>query len=69
MKDKVSTPTRSFSTHRRGDDNLGANSDIGSKLRALYGAVQEEPIPNGLLDLLEKLDEAEQKSRNDSDRS
>ena len=49
---------------RRGsprDDGLGPNTDIGSKLRALYGAVQEEGIPDKLLDLLEHLDEAERK--------
>ena len=42
------------------DDGLGPTSDIGSRLRALYGAVQEEGVPDQLLDLLEKLDSAEQ---------
>ncbi len=54
-------PTR----QRRGgqrDDGLGPNSDIGSKLRALYGAVQEEGIPDKLLTLLETLDQAERRS-------
>lgn len=41
------------------DDGLGPTSDIGSRLRALYGAVQEEGVPDQLLDLLEKLDSAE----------
>ena len=41
------------------DDGLGPNSDIGAKLRALYGSVQDEGIPPKLLDLLEKLDQAE----------
>jgi hypothetical protein len=45
--------------NRRGDDALGPNSDIGAKLRALYGAVQDEAIPERLLDLLEKLDQVE----------
>jgi hypothetical protein len=44
---------------RRGDDALGPNSDIGAKLRALYGAVQDEAIPDKFLDLLEKLDQVE----------
>lgn len=44
----------------RADDGLGVNSDIGSKLRALYGAIQDEGVPDQLLDLLEKLDNAEQ---------
>ncbi|MDB5622976.1 MAG: hypothetical protein JWR39_1539 [Devosia sp.] len=44
----------------RAEDGLGPNSDIGSRLRALYGAVQDEGVPEQLLDLLEKLDSAEQ---------
>ena len=47
---------------RRGDDGLGPNSDIGNKLRALYGAVQDEGIPSSLLDLLDRLDEVEKRS-------
>ena len=44
----------------RADDGLGPNTDIGNRLRALYGAVQDEGVPDQLLDLLEKLDNAEQ---------
>lgn len=44
----------------RADDGLGPNTDIGARLRALYGAVQDEGVPDQLLDLLEKLDSAEQ---------
>ena len=44
----------------RADDGLGPNTDIGARLRALYGAVQDEGVPEQLLDLLEKLDNAEQ---------
>lgn len=47
----------------RADDGLGPNSDIGSRLRALYGAVQDEGIPEQLLDLLERLDSAEAAQR------
>ena len=43
----------------RADDGLGPTSDIGSRLRALYGAVQDEGVPERLLDLLEKLDSVE----------
>jgi hypothetical protein len=32
-------------------------------LRALFGAVQDEPIPDRLLDLLEQLDQAESKTQ------
>ncbi len=48
---------------RRRDDGLGPNSEIGNKLRALYGAVQDEGIPPPLLDLLDRLDAAEQAQR------
>ena len=48
---------------RRGDDGLGPNSDIGNKLRALYGAVQSEGVPSKLLDLLEQLDEVEKQAK------
>lgn len=50
----------------RAEDGLGPNSDIGSRLRALYGAVQDEGIPEQLLDLLERLDSAEAAQRNAS---
>ncbi|MBB2973566.1 MULTISPECIES: NepR family anti-sigma factor [Phyllobacteriaceae] len=40
-------------------DELGPNSEIGSKLRALYSSIQEETIPDRFLDLLERLDQAE----------
>ncbi|AYM08198.1 MULTISPECIES: NepR family anti-sigma factor [Agrobacterium] len=36
---------------------------ISRKLRELYDAVQEEGIPDKFLDLLEKLDEAENKAK------
>lgn len=45
------------------DDGLGPNSDIGSRLRALYGSVQDEGVPAQLLDLLERLDNAEQSQK------
>ena len=48
---------------RRSEDGLGPNSDIGAKLRAFYGAVQDQPIPDKFLDLLEKLDQVEQASK------
>ncbi|MHA6691072.1 NepR family anti-sigma factor [Devosia sp. A449] len=47
----------------RADDGLGPNTDIGARLRALYGAVQDEGVPEQLLDLLEKLDNAEQSQK------
>lgn len=47
---------------QRGDDGLGPTSDIGIKLRALYGAVQDETIPDKFLELLERLDEIERQA-------
>ena len=46
-------------SNRRQDEVLGTNSDIGRKLRALYGAVEQEEIPPSMLDLLYRLDKAE----------
>lgn len=43
-------------------DDLGPNSEIGSKLRALYSSIQDETIPDRFLDLLEKLDRVERNS-------
>lgn len=40
----------------------GAEAQIAQKLRSFYTSVQEEPIPQKFLDLLEKLDLAEQRS-------
>ncbi|WP_297323586.1 NepR family anti-sigma factor [uncultured Bartonella sp.] len=45
------------------DDLLGSNSEIAIKLRQFYTAIQEEQIPDRFLDLLEKLDKAEQESQ------
>ena len=61
MRDKSKMNEMSTPRPRRTEDGLGPNSDIGAKLRAYYGTVQEEPIPEKFLDLLEKLDQAEQK--------
>jgi hypothetical protein len=61
MRDKSKMNEMANPRPRRSDDGLGPNSDIGAKLRAYFGTVQEEPIPEKFLDLLEKLDQAEQK--------
>lgn len=61
MRDKSKMNEMANPRPRRTEDGLGPNSDIGAKLRAYYGTVQEEPIPEKFLDLLEKLDQAEQK--------
>lgn len=61
MNDKADDRPKRAQRYGRPDDGLGPNTDIGAKLRALYGAVQEEGIPDKLLTLLESLDQAERK--------
>ena len=67
VKDKEKMNQMGVPRMRRTDDGLGPNSDIGAKLRAFYGAVQDQPIPDKFLDLLEKLDEVEQASKRKAD--
>ncbi|WP_457582355.1 NepR family anti-sigma factor [Ensifer canadensis] len=43
-------------TAARGSDSSGL---IGSKLKALYRAIEKEPVPDLFIDLLKKLDDAE----------
>lgn len=59
VKDKAKMNDMGGPRRGRTEDGLGSNSDIGAKLRAFYGAVQDQPIPDKFLDLLEKLDQAE----------
>jgi hypothetical protein len=66
IKDKLVAQQRMRTQAERADDGLGPNTDIGSRLRALYGAVQDEGVPAQLLDLLEKLDSAEAAQRSKS---
>lgn len=65
-KDKLLNQQRMQTQAVRADDGLGPNTDIGNRLRALYGAVQDEGVPDQLLDLLEKLDSAEQQQASKS---
>lgn len=64
MKDKDVMLQESTARPRREDDGLGPTSNIGIQLRALYGAVQDEGIPDKFIDLLEKLDAAEEQAKN-----
>jgi anti-sigma factor NepR-like protein len=63
VKDKAKMNEMSVPRRRRSDDGLGSNSDIGAKLRAYYGAVQDQPIPDKFLELLDKLDEVERAAK------
>jgi hypothetical protein len=42
---------------------MGPDGEIGARLRALFAEVEQEPIPADLIDLLERLDEAERRNR------
>jgi hypothetical protein len=45
------------------EDPLAPSGRIGAQLRALYDEIEREPIPSDLIDLLERLDEAERRQR------
>jgi hypothetical protein len=60
IKEKSVSERRTGVQPGKTDDGLGTNTDIGRRLKALYGSVQEESVPDHLLDLLEKLDSVEQ---------
>jgi hypothetical protein len=63
MKEKMNSQHLKRSPGQLEEDGLGPNSDIGARLRALYGAIQDESIPDKFLDLLEKLDQVESQSK------
>ncbi|NVP55051.1 NepR family anti-sigma factor [Mycoplana rhizolycopersici] len=42
---------------------LDSNGIVGRKLRSYYDSIETEPLPEQLLDLLDKLDEAERKAK------
>ena len=44
---------------RPGTVPIDPNSQVAAKLKAFYSAVEQEPIPDMFLDLLEQLDRAE----------
>lgn len=59
MSDIPENHRRAGPTHRTGSLPKDPNAQIASKLKALYTSVEQEPIPDIFLDLLEKLDQAE----------
>lgn len=46
----------------RSSNNRPTGSQVNNLLKAMYGSVENEGIPERFLDLLEKLDEAERNS-------
>ena len=64
MSDNPTDPNKPPQRPRaRRNDPLGPDGEIGARLRALYAQVEQEPIPADLIDLLERLDEAERRNR------
>lgn len=61
MRKDKKTPT--CITDNLWSNELGPNCEIGKKLRAYYSSIQEEALPGKFLDLLEQLDEAEEKAK------
>lgn len=61
MSDVPKPPSRP--TARVRNTKIDSNSQIASKLKAFYSAVEQEPIPDMFLDLLEQLDRAERLSK------
>ncbi|URK89024.1 hypothetical protein LP421_14915 [Rhizobium sp. RCAM05350] len=60
MSDIPENQRRADMAGRAGTRTSDPNTQIASKLKALYSAIEQEPIPDTFLDLLEKLDRAEQ---------
>jgi hypothetical protein len=63
MEETPNMPEPSRRRRRSVGGLLDPHGEIASRLRALYAEVESEPIPAELIDLLERLDEAEAKSR------
>ncbi|MFT4163349.1 NepR family anti-sigma factor [Shinella sp.] len=42
------------------------NGPVGRKLKSFYDVIETEPVPDRLLDLLEKLDDAERRAKGGS---
>ncbi len=63
MKDPVDERGVGDEERRKAAEASDPNGLIGSKLKALYRALEQEPVPDLFIDLLQKLDEAESLSR------
>ncbi len=59
MVDLPENQRRAGTAGRTGARGTDPHTQIAAKLKALYSAVEQEPIPDMFLDLLEKLDKAE----------
>lgn len=57
MRKCPDTPSSAFEDNR--PDVASANAQIATKLKALYSEIEQEPIPDLFLDLLEQLEQVE----------
>lgn len=60
---EMSSMSRGDSGKRNPNSAGDPNSRISRKLREFYDGIREERIPDRFLDLLEKLDQAEQEAK------
>ncbi len=58
-KPRSDRPVKPHSAAVVAGGSVALDSQIADKLKALYTAVEQEPIPDIFLDLLERLDRAE----------
>lgn len=59
--------TRSVGGKPRNDDPLGANSEIGRKLREYYDGLMTPDVPDRFTELLSKLETAESQRKKAGD--
>ncbi|MFD1328514.1 NepR family anti-sigma factor [Mycoplana ramosa] len=59
----MNKPAVSQSKRARNRAMLDTDSVVGRRLKSYYDAIEAEPLPQELLDLLEKLDEAERQAK------
>lgn len=65
MEDPVDERSAKEGGRAKAESGLDPNGLIGSKLKALYRAIEQEPVPDLFIDLLQKLDDAEAHTRVD----
>ena len=65
MTDKRKDTKLHLSAHPARGGKAAVEDAISRRLRDFYDSVADEPIPDRFLDLLEKLDQAEQQSKTD----
>ncbi|OOG66588.1 hypothetical protein BLJAPNOD_03974 [Ensifer sp. M14] len=63
MEDPVDERSAEEGRTAKAGSGLDPNGLIGSKLKALYRAIEQEPVPDIFIDLLQKLDDAEAHAR------